>query len=534
MQLNRVLPPGPREYWSELAAQHKAAPEHQRWMYDADPFAARKEVQERQAKAAQKQEEKATGVRGDTHKPSISPEFAQAPEVRMSSTLRDLVEDTIKKGRISLFVFLFVCLHSILQASAFYLPHETTPSVLATDDIPSVTQQLQRLGFQPVQIQNAISYLTVHTPLGSHLLSSLAPLEACIEYLLLHVAETELPKRFLPSNNSSNPFIVSGHSGADDLKKRWIEDLAIKEAGFPAHIVKECTTDPRLAGNLASLISTLSRKLVGMATGELFKTSPDLQSSCHELRDRTDEVEALGAYFIDPCHIVMPLFSGPVELHVILSPDPCNDRSLPAVYVGSHSVAPYIRLHLLAQLLYATGREDFIEPGEGFLIAAMRVLEDHWAQIETNGPPEMSTIVWHLIAPQAVPSVENVRDDGPVDNEDRGTMRRKPRCTHDDRSDERVKQDFEKVRQTSVYSKMLASRHRLPAFSVKDGFLTALDKHRVVVVVGETGKRYRSPVSDFFLQNISGSGKTTQRASYAPPVNIIHTSHSNSASIHIG
>lgn len=99
MQLNRVLPPGPREYWSELVSQHKAAPEHQRWMYDADPFAARKEVEERQAKATQKKEEKVTALQGDTHKSSIAPEFTQAPEVRMSSTLRGLVEDTVKKGR---------------------------------------------------------------------------------------------------------------------------------------------------------------------------------------------------------------------------------------------------------------------------------------------------------------------------------------------------------------------------------------------------------------------------------------------------
>lgn len=99
MQLNRVLPPGPREYWSELAAQHKAAPEHQKWMYDADPFAARKEVGERQAKAVQKKEEKVPGLQGDIHKSLISPEFTRAPEVKMSSTLRDLVEDTVKKGR---------------------------------------------------------------------------------------------------------------------------------------------------------------------------------------------------------------------------------------------------------------------------------------------------------------------------------------------------------------------------------------------------------------------------------------------------
>lgn len=68
-------------------------------MYDADPFAARKEVEERQAKSAQMKERQASGGQGDAHKSSISPEFTREPEVRMSSTLRDLVEDAVKKGR---------------------------------------------------------------------------------------------------------------------------------------------------------------------------------------------------------------------------------------------------------------------------------------------------------------------------------------------------------------------------------------------------------------------------------------------------
>lgn len=375
-----------------------------------------------------------------------------------------------------------------MQASEFYPLHETTPLVLAEDDIPAVTQQLRRLGFQPNQIQNAISNLSVQNPLGSYLLGSLAPLEACIEYLLLHVAETDLPQRFFPSNNTSNSFIVSGHSGAGNLKKRWIEDLAIKEAGFPAHLVKEYTADPSLAEDLIRLISALSYRLIGKDAGELFRGNTDLESSCYELRDRTDEVEALGAHFVDSCHIVMPFFSAPVELHVILPPDTCNDRSLPAMYVGSRSAPPYVRLHLLAQLLCATEQQDFIEPSESFLIAAMRVLEDHWAQIETDGPPEMSTVIGHLIAPRATPRVPDVPYDEPVDKERQRTMRNKSRCMYDDRSDEQVKQDFENVCQTKIYADMLASRQRLPAFSVKDKFLGVLNKHRAVIVVGETGE----------------------------------------------
>lgn len=92
-----MLPPGPREYWNELAEEKKKAPDHQMWMYEADPFAARKMVDERQAKAAAKREEarKPVGERSD--RPSTTSEFTYAPEVKMATPLRDSVEQSIKK-----------------------------------------------------------------------------------------------------------------------------------------------------------------------------------------------------------------------------------------------------------------------------------------------------------------------------------------------------------------------------------------------------------------------------------------------------
>lgn len=70
-------------------------PEHQKWMYESDPFAARKAVSERQEKAAKvKEETTSSDTRGTS---GTSPEFANAPEAKMASSLRDLVEDSIKK-----------------------------------------------------------------------------------------------------------------------------------------------------------------------------------------------------------------------------------------------------------------------------------------------------------------------------------------------------------------------------------------------------------------------------------------------------
>ena len=96
IQLDRVLPPGPRDYWKQLAAEHKAAPAHQSWMYEADPFAARKAVNERQEKAAQKNEE-VNRPEGHSRPIQQSSEFVSAPEVKMASSIRDFIEDAVKK-----------------------------------------------------------------------------------------------------------------------------------------------------------------------------------------------------------------------------------------------------------------------------------------------------------------------------------------------------------------------------------------------------------------------------------------------------
>jgi ATP-dependent RNA helicase DHX57 len=90
MQLNLGLPPGPREYWKELANEHKNAPDHMKWMYDADPFAARRPVDERQAKRNAEPVAEKQGL-------SVSREYEHAPEVKMSTTLRDMVEEAVKQ-----------------------------------------------------------------------------------------------------------------------------------------------------------------------------------------------------------------------------------------------------------------------------------------------------------------------------------------------------------------------------------------------------------------------------------------------------
>jgi ATP-dependent RNA helicase DHX57 len=69
-------------------------------MYEADPFAARKAVDDRQAKANKlKAEQEAAANGGRKREKPVTNEFTNAPEVKMAASLREKTETAIKLVR---------------------------------------------------------------------------------------------------------------------------------------------------------------------------------------------------------------------------------------------------------------------------------------------------------------------------------------------------------------------------------------------------------------------------------------------------
>ena len=363
---------------------------------------------------------------------------------------------------------------------------DSAPRTLEDDQKPALSKQLQTFGFTEKQVHVTIRALSTPSALTSTLLSSFEPLQACLEHLVLHLPECDLPQRFLPSSNSSNPFISSVHSGTEDLKTRWAVDQAVKECGWPAHIVKELVKDRLLVENWGLLQQALNRILVGRAGDDI---SADQESDGLELLDE-DELNAYDAKLVDKTHLVVPLPIAPFELHVIL---PKEEQSLPLhgepppMYITSKTIAAYVRLHILSQLLSAFQNDTLLDPGESVIMAAVRFIEEQWANIEDNGPPEMSQVLRYFMRGKAdVEDAETTETLAMVQQKRKGRQQ-KGTTKRDDRNDATVKAKFEELRQKKAYIDILSSRKRLPAFAAHDTFLDMLERNRCVVVVGETG-----------------------------------------------
>ena len=360
---------------------------------------------------------------------------------------------------------------------ALYTDEETTATSIDGPTANALVKQLQALGFKLDQSKKAVAFISGPSAFTKNFTENLTPLETCIEYLILHTPEVDLPERFMPANNSSNAFITHAYSGTENLQRRWLEESIVKEGGWPLYLVKEeLAVAPSGADHPGTLISRLGMRLLG-------KAEP-LQVEGPTLGDVDPvEVSAYGGT-ISPGRISVPLPISPFTLHMFISGTSSTLLSPPAVHISSPSVPAYIRLHILSRILRAADEGRLVEAGETFTGACLRIVEEEWVNIEDNGPPDITQVLGYIAPHKPSDAIEEKPDEGNFVKP--GGKKRRLRKA-DDRTDSQVKADFEKLRATEHYQNMLGARRRLPAFSAREGFLAALEKSSVVVVVGETG-----------------------------------------------
>jgi len=444
-------------------------------MYESDPFAAHRAVKRRQEEASKQKTALEASTSKPTAQPQVSKEFINAPEVKMATSLRDTVEEAIRK--VCRFTRSRTWFECVPQTLALYTDEVASTMSVGESAAKALVKQLQSLGFKPDQSQKAVAFISESSPFTKNFAANLTPLEASIEYLLLHTPEVDLPERFMPANNSSNSFITDAHSGTDNLKRRWFEESIVKEGGWPLYLVREeLVTVPSGVDHPEILVSRLGMRLLG-------KTE-SLRGATPTLGDVDPiEVDAYGG-IVSPGRTAIPLPISPFTLHVFTPDNSSALVSPPAIHISSPSVPAYVRLHILSCILQAADEGRLVEDGESFVGACLRIVEEEWIGIEDNGPPDISQVLKY-ITPHKPPATDAENpDEGPLIKSGKKKQR-----SHkaDDRTNGRVNADFEKLCADERYQAMLATRKRLPAFSAREDFSSALEKSRVVVVVGETG-----------------------------------------------
>lgn len=559
-----VLPPTIRPYWSQLTAEKAAAPAHRDWEWYADPFEAKKEVADRQKKKADKDsaatnghangQDSGRGTPVDPPMPSrrdgkrVDRAWENAPEVRMAPALREQVEATVKKvcgisGQQKLTdrtqmmqQFPDAVLEATRDTSTTI---STAPSGTATPslDFAALENQLKTLAFRPAHVQSAVSaiataYGRLHSSSSATKdplvlsLSILSPLEAAIEWLLLHVPEDDLPPRYRPSSTSAD--FITGASvkagGKDALVKGWLVDRLVKQGGYPRKAVMTVLEGREVRESEA--LDILSRRLCGWegedgGWGVEAYRAFDGNEAGRADRDaaREEEIMALEAVLGDRYSRISStegvvdiedMSTGDkIRLHVVFDdaspyPSPNYPYSPPSFYITSPTLPSYMRLHLLASMLRQfrdPERHDLASVLEAGAGGAVLIMVEHLEMILPDviaEPPDVGEVTRYL-----VPKVEEaVPESAPKRTAAKKQIRHQPKWRAPSAEDERrVQEQYKAMTSRPGYAGMMAQRQKLPAWKEHGAITDALEQSRVLVVVGETGCGKSTQLPQFILDH---------------------------------
>ena len=387
----------------------------------------------------------------------------------------------------------------------------STPTI----DLLSLNTQLSTLGFRPAHVTSALSALqsaaarlhsstTATTDPLVLSLTILSPLEAAIEWLLLHLPEDDLPQRYRTSASSSD-FVV-GTSKQGGLVRGWLVDRLIKQAGFPRKAV-----DVALQTDVSesTALDTLGRRLCGWegsdggwGTTEVVDWTGDDIMNKERGMLREEEILAVEAVLGDryrrpsdtelTVDIDSETTSDKLILHVLFdpsSPYPSSQHPTrpPAFFLESPTLPSYMRLYLHASLLRQFRDADrgdlrsILESGQGGAVLSMvEYLEMTLPEVIEN-PPDIGTVTDHLVprvvdvpvkSPVAPRQVKKTRD---------GVKKRAVTQTDHDAAMTRQKT----MRSDPKYAATMQERERLPAWAERGRITSVLESNRVLVVVGE-------------------------------------------------
>ncbi|PWN33444.1 P-loop containing nucleoside triphosphate hydrolase protein [Meira miltonrushii] len=558
LSLDSILPTGPREYWRTLAAHKAKAPEHLNWLWQADPFEASQKMQsEKEAKRVAREKRELEAENG----PRLPKAWLEAREIRMAKGMRDMIEETVRQA---LEVFPMQDEDATIEGMD---ENDAPSSGVATPtrgvaDAEELTKKLQKLGFRKGYAHSAVRWLSAarqgqSSSAAAASLKSIGKLsdeDACLEYLSIFCPEDDLPAAFAPSRKADS-FVTNSSSTAvkgDGLALRWIEERIFKNAGYPRDAVRSalsaCDALP-VEAREAACLEVLLLQLVHLSMQSHLDALKQSQTPSEDITQyRADERMALEAVLGPERVIEIPPSERPLtsqkrdasemfDIVIAKKPDddirlricpgdisryPIADKTaMPTFFVASTTLPAYLRLAMTQRLGRCltgqeSGREDWmemLESGQGGIILAMvEELETCWRKI-TEEPPELSEVMAGVVVtkakkaePKSIAKESTSTEASKANRRGNKIVPVKPLVNNAGKNEE-LKAAQTRFHQSSAYAPIKEARIQLPAMASSQEIVSLLDKHRLLIIAGETGCGKTTQCPQFILDNMIESGK---------------------------
>ena len=509
LRLNLQLPPQTRDYYAALELEKSKSPPNKAWLWSLTPFetalaappppppsapfalagsSAPSDSPFSSAPGSVVNSRSAT----PSHPTHSSSRWDSAPEVKMPTALRDMVEETIRSS-----------MKEFPMTANLQVDDEDYVEPTAEDI--AIIQQLVQGGFRAGHVKSALNY--IHS---STLEPQTSLLVAVQSYLHLHTNEEDLPAAF----RASRPPDATARlvNGTDSISYRWRAEALAKESGYPLPAVEQALTDSD--GEVEGAIDLLLRRLMRWENAwsvESFlssRSSTIVAAQDEELEERRkDELMGLEGIWGDRYRttergieillsstarrnqkssadqVILRVFFHPKSQYPSPSDpdDPSACPHLPTFYVYSSTLPTYLRLHLTSMISGEFSNpqslaRDLIDSGFGVINEMATFLSENWEKA-IDQPVDSRALMSKLMGTTAQPSTITANSGAKkMAPKARAKFVRPATLQMQNAMRERLVENGLRP----GYDKMLAVRMKLPAWSMREEIVALIKSNRSV------------------------------------------------------
>ncbi|KAF9931340.1 hypothetical protein BGZ67_005385 [Mortierella alpina] len=535
--LMMVLPPGPRDLWSQLDGEKAKAGSSEQHLYLADPFisqAAKLQHQQQQHQQALQEKARARAATptkenqevtvqhgpseyasrsafGDQSNDSqIKKNWDKLPMVHMNQEMRAEVEDVVKKQMAGELYQMYV-----EEYGSHGEPQYNT----------MLSKTLTRMGFRDRHVAEALQYCNDQS--------------SALDWLCLHVPEDDLPVSFLQSNY--NPTITTINHTSASLGREY----AIKRLSAIGFTSTTCGQIYDLVGgDEDKAMEELFRRLAfpkGQVPEDMVQDvemEPESPEQLQELRE--DEMLALESIYDDrfardgPAGARIKLDTTlhntknapKIELEIRIPKSSTYPFNQPPLFIINEPDLPsYLRLSIIQRTMQYAYRSMVLAMGGPIVYDVVEWIQDNLRGILDN-PPSLVQLTEGLISvdvsqeeesqeslaaladPQASESLlvkttqTKLSLNGSAARKDNKRGARRLNIKPNGPGSIAMLKNYEALCASDVsFQALQMARAKLPAWSFKDQLVKAVKDNSVVIVCGETGCGKTTQVPQFILDS---------------------------------
>ncbi|KAF2838029.1 ATP-dependent RNA helicase-like protein A [Patellaria atrata CBS 101060] len=474
--IHMMLPPNYRDLWKGPFKEMKdeAVANGNAWMYDADPFQARKERDEAVRLKAQAREssekrttpdstERTPGVNGESNRAKHVKPWTGVPKVEMGKRVRAEVQHLVSRD-------------AVWNAHN----HRMTPT-----ESKRVVDEIVNLGFRRAHVDEAAEICKDR--------------EEVLHWLLVHIPEDDLPAWCLPEGYSTGITMASGNLRRDGIVTR------LAAAGYAVEVCEEALDLHE--DNESKAATYLQDLLLGLKDG----TYDSNLNTCTPLEQDTildepdvwaEEQEVLVSIYGDKvtltsseiCRIKLDTnnqnITGLIELQVRRPSGP-YPYVLPIISI--HGKLPtYIRLSITKQAL---------KHAQSALLGQQIIFNIvDWLENEISNIIDRPGRLRDVAAVSSLPDSEyRVRESTTTGKQ----LPPKPvTWVKGSEKSKRILAEWDNRQTTSRQQKMLKARESLPAWALQNDIVNVINNNQVIIISGETGSGKSTQSVQFILDSL--------------------------------